>query len=150
MKLNFKTTAMVKKGIYLVTLFLLFSCEEEGIFTTNETKEQAVIFDPNAENTELYRGVFNPTSGISVNGEAAIYQQETARYVSLENFSISSGPDLKVYLSTSASTNDFVNLGNLTSATKYAIPQEVDLEVYTFVLIHCQQYNHLFAIADLN
>jgi hypothetical protein len=141
---------MVKKGIYLLFLFLLFSCEEEGIFTTNEAKNQLVTYNPEADFVELYRGTFNPTSGISVNGEAVIYQQEATRYVSLENFSISSGPDLKVYLSKSASPNDFVNLGNLTSATKYAIPNEVDLEVYTFVLIHCQQYNHLFAIADLN
>lgn len=141
---------MVKKGIYLIVLFLLFSCEEEGIFTSNDAKNQLVNYDPNGDFVELYRGTFNPTPGVSVNGEAVIYQQELIRYVSLENFSISSAPDLKVYLSTSASPNDFVNLGNLTSATKYAIPQEVNLEVYNFVLIHCQQYNHLYAIADLN
>lgn len=141
---------MVKKGIYLIVLFLLFSCEEEGKFTTNDARNQLVTYNPNGDFVELYSGTFNPTSGITVNGEAVIYQQETNRYVSLENFSISSGPDLKVYLSTTASPNDFVNLGNLTSATKYGIPQEVDLELYNFVLVHCQQYNHLFAIADLN
>ena len=141
---------MVKKGIYLIVLLLLFSCEEEGIFTSNDAKNQLVNYDPNGDFVELYRGTFNPTPGVSVNGEAVIYQQESTRYVSLENFSISSAPDLKVYLSTSASPNDFVNLGNLTSATKYAIPQEVDLEVYNFVLIHCQQFNHLYAIAALN
>ena len=150
MKLNFKTTAMVKKGIYLLVLFLLFSCEEEGIFTSDDAKNQLVSYDPNGEFVELYRGTFVPTPGISVSGQAVIYQQESKRFVSLENFSISSAPDLKVYLSTSASPDNFVNLGNLTSAIKYAIPQEVDLEVYNFVLIHCQQFNHLYAIADLN
>jgi len=54
-----------------------------------------------------------------------------------------------VYLSKSNTPTDFVNLGNLNPATVYSIPQSVDLKEYKFVLIHCQQYNHLFAVAEL-
>ena len=140
---------MFKKGIYLLVAILLFSCEKEGEFTKIEAQEQVVI-DPNEELVELYAGTFTPTSGINVTGQAKLFQQGTTRYVSLENFTISDGPDLKVYLSTSASPDTFVNLGNLTSATTYAIPAQVDLTLYNYVLIHCQQYNHLYAIASLN
>lgn len=56
--MNFNNTAMVKKGIYLLVLFLLFSCEEEGIFTSDEAKNQLVSYDPNGEFVELYRGTF--------------------------------------------------------------------------------------------
>ncbi|MFC4740109.1 DM13 domain-containing protein [Flavobacterium ponti] len=140
---------MIKKIFYLLIALFLFSCEEEGEFTKQETQEQ-VIIDPNIELIELYAGTFAPTSGINVTGQAKVFQQGTTRYVSLENFTISDGPDLKVYLSTTANPDMFVNLGNLTSATNYSIPSEVDLELYKYVLIHCQQYNHLFAIANLN
>ena len=98
-------------------------------------------------NLELSAGTFEPTSGIDVTGSAKIYLKSGERKVVLENFSISEGPDLKVYLSTSATPETFINLGDLTQATEYSIPNQVNLETYSYVLIHCQQYNHLFAIA---
>jgi hypothetical protein len=67
----------------------------------------------------------------------------------LESFSISDGPDLKVYLSKSDSPTEFINLGDLIPSTVYPIPAEVDFSDYSFVLIHCQQYDHLYAIAAL-
>ena len=79
-----------------------------------------------------------------------IYQNGNLNEVRLENFSVSSGPDLKVYLSKSATPTDFVNLGNVTSSTVYTIPSQVELSSYKYVLIHCQQYDHLFAVAQLS
>ena len=133
------------KKIFLVFLpFLLASCQEEGILTKDR---EEVIINPGSE--LKYYGTFMPTSGISVTGEAKIYLENGQYKVNLENFSISSGPDLKVYLSKAATPTDFVNLGNLTSQTVYSIPNGVDVASYSHVLIHCQQYNHLFAIAAL-
>ena len=83
-------------------------------------------------------------------GKAKIYSQSNGRVIALENFSISAGPDLKVYLSKSAMPNEFVNLGSLASNTIFNIPSTVNISEYKFVLIHCQQYNHLFATALLN
>lgn len=82
-------------------------------------------------------------------GGATIYKNGTQRNVTLTNFSISEGPDLKVYLSTSNTPETFISLGDLTSATIYTIPENIDLNVYTYVLIHCETYNHLYAIALL-
>lgn len=141
---------MIRKSLLVLLLISFFSCEKEGVFTSDEVKNQLIPLNPNEEITVLKRGVFNPTSGITVMGEAVVNQQGNIRFVSLEDFSITNGPDLKVYLSTSDSPTTFVNLGNLSSATQYAIPQEVDLQFYNYVLIHCQQYNHLYAIANLN
>lgn len=138
---------MVKKMCILFLSLFFVSCEKEGEFT--KTPPQLVI-DTNDGFVTLYTGVFYPTSGIAVSGSASIYEKDSQKYVTLNDFSISSGPDLKVYLSTTASPDTFVNLGNLTSATVYAIPQQVDVSLYKYVLIHCQQYNHLFAIAELN
>lgn len=133
------------KEILLVTVIFLFaSCQEEGILTKDSETE---IITPAAE--LKYYGTFDPTTGISVSGEAKIYLEEGQYKVHLVNFSISDGPDLKVYLSKSSAQSEFVNLGNLTSQTIYPIPASVNVAEYSHVLIHCQQYSHLFAIAQL-
>lgn len=138
---------MTMKNTFLLLLFstLIFSCEEEGVLTRDVL--QTVIIPENS--TPVNEGLFMSTSGINVTGGAKIYQENGQNKLVLDNFSISSGPDLKVYLSKSNIPAEFVNLGNLTTATIYAIPQNVTLSEYKYVLIHCQQYNHLFAVAQL-
>jgi Electron transfer DM13 len=134
----------MKKLILLLILIGFSSCQIEGELTHDKV-------DKSIEATSIlkYSGTFTGTSGINVNGQVKIYLEGTHYRLQLEDFSISSGPDLKVYLSKSASPNEFVNLGNLTSNTIYSIPAEVNVNAYSHVLIHCQQYNHLFAIAAL-
>ena len=113
---------MKKTLLLLITPIIFLACQEEGPLT--RSVESAVIV-PTAE--LKYLGVFEPTSGITVTGEAKIYLESGQYKVQLDNFSVSSGPDLKVYLSKSATPNDFVNLGNLTSQTVYPIQTSVDL-----------------------
>ncbi|WP_445452811.1 DM13 domain-containing protein [Flavobacterium sp. 25HG05S-40] len=133
------------KKIFLIPFaILLASCQEEGVLTQDR---EVVVVTPMSE--LKYFGTFTPTSGITVDGEAKIYLENGQHKVQLENFTISDGPDLKVYLSKAATPTEFVNLGNLTSQTVYAIPANVTIDDYSHVLIHCQQYNHLFAIAEL-
>lgn len=134
----------------LFTLLLscfLISCEEEGELTKTSSGNSI-----NSSAVLRYSGTFNPTSGINVNGDAKIYLEGTNYKLKLENFTITDGPDLKVYLSKAETPNDFINVGNLipTSNLTYAIPNQVNFEEYKYVLIHCQQYNHLFATAMLN
>jgi len=125
---------------------MLFSCEVQGDLTQDVIQEVPI---PKDISTLKYSGSFIPTSGINVNGQAKIYLDNNQYKLELQNFSISNGPDLKVYLSKSNTPTEFVNLGNLISSTVYLIPQSVVLSEYKYVLIHCQQYNHLFAVAEL-
>ncbi len=128
---------------FLVTM--LCSCEQEGDLTQDKV---AVIVDQ--QNTLVkYQGVFSPTDGISGSGTVKIYLENNQNRLKLENYTVESGPDLKVYLSKSNTPTDFVNLGNLNPITVYSIPQNIDLKEYKYALIHCQQYNHLFAVAEL-
>lgn len=132
------------KKIFLLPLILLVfsSCEKEGEFT--QTNNQTL----NLNTAVLLKsGQFITTSGISGSGSVKIYSENNLRKLVLENYTIENGPDLKVYLSTTDAPNTFINLGNLNPETVYNIPAFVDLNVYKYVLIHCQQYNHLFAIA---
>ena len=135
----------MKTTLYYFVLILLFtSCEVEGELTRDVVEEEI-----SNEAVLKYSGTFVPTSGISVQGEVKIYLQNNTHTLKLEHFSISDGPDLKVYLSKEDSPSTFVNLGNLNPNVAYQIPQQVNLADYPYVLIHCQQYNHLFAIAAL-
>lgn len=136
----------MKTKLLLLPLFvLLFSCEVEGDLTRDLTPVNVV--QPSTMTKLL--GTFTPTSGISVQGNATIFLENNQYKLKLVDFSISGGPDLKVYLSKSDTPTAFVNLGNLNPAAVYAIPQNIEIKDYKFVLIHCQQYNHLFAVAEL-
>jgi hypothetical protein len=136
---------MKTKFLLLVFAGLLFSCEQESDLTQDVAAP--VINEQTA--TLQKQGVFAPTSGITVKGSAKIFLDNDQNKMELVDFSISSGPDLKVYLSKTNTPTEFVNLGNLTAATVYSIPKDIDVKQYPFVLIHCQQYNHLFAVAEL-
>lgn len=100
----------------------------------------------------LYRGVFTAAPGISISGQAKISLDSGRHLLLLDSFSVSSGPDLKVYLAKEYPPANYINLGALqrNSGTQlYPIPTGVDFAAYRYVLIHCQQYNHLFGYATL-
>jgi hypothetical protein len=137
---------MKKIFLFFIAVFAFSSCEEEGFYTKNVTNETDL-----SNLIVLKSGNFNPTSGISVTGSAELVTDNTTNFIRLQNFTISGGPDLKVYLSKNDFPSEFVNLGALIgSKTIYEIPASVNINEYSHVLIHCQQYNHLFAIAQLN
>lgn len=128
----------------LLLCLLLASCEREGTFTSDD-----LLVDEISPGSVLkYQGFFIPTSGINVTGGVHIYQNPSGFELRLDNFTISDGPDLKVYLSKTDSPTAFINLGNLAD-TIYAFPAQINMSDYGYVLIHCQQYNHLFAICKI-
>ncbi len=138
----------IKNGILISLLSITaIACEQEGIYTT---KTEVAPVDTTTKTT-IHENAFSATSGITVKGGYEIYEQNKKHYLILKDFSVTSAPDLKVFLSNSTSDNqkDFVNLGPLDYNKTYAIPTDVNLNDYTYVLIHCQQYSHLFAIANL-
>ncbi|MEO8235318.1 MAG: DM13 domain-containing protein [Flavobacterium sp.] len=133
--------------VFLLSLFLFVSCESDGELTSKSAESGTI----SSSAVLKYSGEFYPTSGITVSGFAKIYLDNNKYKVKLEDFIISDGPDLKVYISKESTPTNFVNLGNFkgNGNTFYAIPSGVNVSEYHYVLIHCQQYNHLFAIAPL-
>ncbi|WP_395057976.1 DM13 domain-containing protein [Flavobacterium sp.] len=132
---------------FLLGIFLFTSCEKEGNLTTKSLENNTI----SSTAVLKYSGEFYPTSGINVSGFAKIYIENNEYKVKLENFAVSDGPDLKVYLSKENTPINFVNLGNFkgNGNTFYTIPTGVNVSEYQYVLIHCQEFNHLFAIAPL-
>jgi hypothetical protein len=124
----------MKKLLTIVSIMFLIACDK-----SEDTTNPATLL-----------GTFAPTEGIQVTGMAEIVISTNSNLVNLKDFSISEGPDLKVYLSKTALPEDFISLGDLTSARTYAINQTVDFSQYQYVLIHCENFNHLYAVAKLS
>lgn len=136
----------MKKTIFMLScLVFLTSCEKEGELTKTR------IVTINNEAILKYTGTFAPTAGESASGVVKIFQEGNAYILKLENFAVSNGPDLKVYLSQASTATNFVNLGSFqgNGNTVYTIPAGINVANYGYVLIHCQQFNHTFAIAQL-
>ena len=96
----------------------------------------------------------------ATSGRASVLTDGTdQRFLRLEGFATDNGPDLDVYLTTTApdgeeSTfdDDFVDLGDLQGNVgdqNYEIPAGVDLDRYTNVVIWCVRFASAFGAAPL-
>ncbi len=132
---------------FLLFSIIISSCTKQGEFTTPQNENTVIV----ANTILLKNGMFNPTSGITVSGNAELRMKDSGRFILLKDFSVSAGPDLKVYLSKKDTPSDFINLGSFDPQKGiYNIPDGVAATDYDYVLIFCQQYSHLFATAKLN
>lgn len=134
---------------------LLVSCFKGGVQPL-QVRTSTPVVQPApgmpAMSAFLYRGVFSATPGISITGQAKISLDSGRHILLLDSFAVSSGPDLKVYLAKEYPPVNFINLGALQRNSDhqlFPIPAAVDFSAYRYVLIHCQQYNHLFGYATL-
>lgn len=99
----------------------------------------------------MSKGITGADSFHHVEGIAAVVKDNGTRYLTLENFISTNGPDLKVYLATDRSAADFVSLGVLKgniSDQYYEIPASFDIVAYSPVLIWCERFSVLFGSAQ--
>ena len=74
------------------------------------------------------------------------------QFIRFENFKVTNGSDLFVYLATDKSASDFVDIGRLKANNgiqNYEVPEGTDLTKYDTVLIWCKAFSVLFGSADL-
>jgi hypothetical protein len=103
---------------------------------------------------EMFSGAFiDADSFHKTSGTAKIIEIEGKKYLSLENFETTNGPDLFVYLSKDKEASEFINLGKLKGNIgnqNYEILEEINLDDYNEVLIWCRAFKVLFGSAELN
>ena len=100
------------------------------------------------------RGTFKDADSFHKgSGDAKIFAlPDGTSLLRMENFQVTNGPDLFVYLATDDTASDFVNLGRLKGNQgnqNYTIPEGTDLDKYNSVLIWCRAFSVLFSTADL-
>jgi len=144
---------MKKVFLCLFLAVAIASCVKQNEAPTIPVNEN-IPPDTTGSNSNMpkYTGNFinGPYGGVT--GMAKVYLQNGKYILALENISVVNGPDLHVYLSKEMPPINFIDLGKLKSTSGnqlYEIPGSPDFKEYTFALVDCQLYNHLFGSALL-
>lgn len=151
---------------YLLTAVVAGVYLGRSTFFDDEVNERVVrVTPPSADGVEtlrtrnvlLARGGFEPVAH-SVTGTAtAIRTEADGNVLTLTNFEVDNGPDLRVYLVAGpardeSEVEDFEDLGALKGNKgnqQYDIPRGLDLERYSTVVIWCRAFSVNFARAPL-
>lgn len=81
-----------------------------------------------------------------------LHLEDGSAVLRLEDFRVTNGPDLFVYLSTDRTASDYVDLGMLKANSgnqNYELPDGVDLSKYDNVIIWCKSFSVYFGGAQL-
>ena len=92
------------------------------------------------------------TVGHPAEGSVRVLETQEGPVVRFENFKTINGPDLFVYLSKDLEGKDFIDLGVLKGTEgniNYAVPSNVDITEYRYVLTWCKQFGVLFNYAEI-
>lgn len=112
------------------------------------------------QETVLFSGGWTKVSA-NASGTWRIVERGGERFVELsDDFRTQNAPDLKIFLSPQPSSSlngknaadGAVLIAQLTSnrgAQVYKIPARVDLSAYYTIMIHCEAYSKLWAVATL-
>jgi Electron transfer DM13 len=142
--------SFIISSVFIITLLAGCSKSQDSVAGSPVVPTDSV-FNP-AGATLLKQGSFSGAGGHTVSGSVKLYEKGGNRYIYLENFSSTAGPDLKVYLSTDQSASQFISLGSLkanSGAQVYLLSNSADIMLYNKVLIWCQQFTVLFGVSVL-
>ena len=140
--------------LFCVTLFslTLLGCGSDSMVNSSPDMDKEEVV--NTSTTRM--GPFSPlAAGKEATGSATLRTLENG-FLGLDfsdNFSLTDGPSLFVFLSNSEFlSDDAINLGSFVSPSggqMYSIPEGVSLDSFTHVAVHCIPYNVTFAYAEL-
>lgn len=133
---------------YLVFVFFVVStlaCSKNGS-TLNEPSAPLPMLDTMTANI-LWKGDLENGFYGACFGKVLIYKVGDSLKLRLEDFRVSNGPDLKVYISKEADPLSYYSLGSLQAFSgnqEYKIAQKIDFNTFRYVVIHCERFNHQF------
>jgi hypothetical protein len=154
-------------GTYLVVAAVVGVYLGRSQFVDDVVNEQVVtVSPPTAEgaqgatpprNVLLARGSFEPVAH-SARGTARVIRTPRGRVLTLTDFEVDNGPDLRVYVvagpaRSEAEVDEFTDLGALKGNKgnqQYDLPRESDLDRPLTVVIWCRAFSVNFARAPLS
>lgn len=94
-------------------------------------------------------------------GDVTLYQlPDNSRILRFENFSVTNGPALHVYITRNPAPrtaeeigNDYIDLGELKGnigSQNYNVPTEIDFNLYQGIVIYCTQFSVVFSTAAIS
>ena len=151
-----KRSSIILISILSIVALYLIWYSVSPLFLNKTVNEEAplISIDSTKEEVISYIGSFSGADSFhQVEGSASVVPTEGKKYLRLENFKSTNGPDLRVYLSRDIEASDYISLGELKGNIgnqNYEIPSNVDLQKYKYALIWCEQFSVLFGHAQLS
>lgn len=146
-------------GGYLGRSVLLDRTVNEQVATAAPSPAPSASEDRPAEprNVLVRAGSFQSVRHAASGKAMVIELAEGGRVLTLTNFEVENGPDLRVYFvagsaTTEGEVSDFVDLGGLKGNRgnqQYEVPADVDVSRYSTAVIWCRAFSVLFARAPL-
>jgi hypothetical protein len=136
----------MKNVLFLLLLIVVStSCKKDDIAKTlSETYDAS-------QATLLASSSFSNGSH-TTSGTVKFYSKNGINSLVFEDFSTESGPDLRVYLSTSLGNDDYKEAGKLKAISGsfyYNIDTAIHIDAYKNVLIWCEDFSVLFGKSRL-
>ncbi len=97
-------------------------------------------------------GSFDGLAGHFAEGTAKIIQVGDTTYLRFENFEVTNGPDLRVYLTPDGDVNNGIHLDKLKGskgAQNYLL-ENIDVDTYDTVVVYCQPFGVYFGQSELS
>jgi hypothetical protein len=135
----------IKLAFLLFLVFVVSGCKDD----IEEMIDETLITD----GTVLFEGSLTGSGNYNVRGIVTIIEKNGQKSIQFENFSSSSGPDLKVFISNEIRPTNGIGLGALKALSgnfSYPLPTTFDFDTTgPFVLIYCEQFTVLFGSTRL-
>jgi hypothetical protein len=140
---------------YLLTALVVGAYLGRSTLVDDVVDEQ--VATASAGSISLARGEFEPVAHSATGTATTIRTAAGDRVLTLTNFEVDNGPDLRVYLVAGpardeSGVDDHKDLGGLKGNKgnqQYALPPDIDLRRYTTVVIRCRAFSVNFARAPL-
>ena len=125
------------------TLPTTVSEEMDGMMDKDSSKENSVVITKTGE--------FEGLAGHKAEGIAKIIQANDMTFLRFENFEVTNGPDLRVYITAGGDVHQGIQLEKLKGSRgdqNYFL-ENIDIGVYDTVVIYCQPFGVYFGQASL-
>lgn len=118
------------------------------------TGGNAADISPGATPAQYIEGPFTiiGTPTHPAGGSIRLFLGTGRDYVRYENYQGTNGPDLRIYLAKDLEATEFVDLGEAKGNQgniNYAVPNDVDIDEYKYVLTWCRAFGVLFDYAEI-
>lgn len=107
--------------------------------------------DSDSAFTLLKSGMFEGLAGHNAEGIAKAIQINGKTFLRFENFQVTNGPDLRVYITPDGDVKNGIHLEKLkgSKGDQNYLLENIDVEVCDIVVIYCQPFSAYFGQAEL-
>lgn len=154
----------IEEGLTLEKFVSMEDQSQQEITAKMPEKLKEMIMDEMAKNETLVSedistseimilksGEFEGLVGHDAKGTAKIIQLDGLTYLSFEDFQVTNGPDLRVYLTDNGDVKNGIQLEKLkgSKGNQNYLLEDLDFEKYNIVVIYCQPFGVHFGQAHL-